>query len=91
MLILDQRFQWAMLVFSKHLKTDVFKWCSLKLHNQCSFIHLSARVCVCFRSVTMTTKRRLITDSFKVLKKAKKGGKPEKRATPPPSQEGESI
>ncbi|XP_026214508.1 DNA polymerase delta subunit 4 [Anabas testudineus] len=34
----------------------------------------------------MTTKHRLITDSFKVVKKARRGGKQEKRATPPPPQ-----
>lgn len=32
----------------------------------------------------MTTKRGLITDSFKVVKKTRKGGKREKRLTPPP-------
>ncbi|XP_045904231.1 DNA polymerase delta subunit 4 [Micropterus dolomieu] len=32
----------------------------------------------------MTTKRGLITDSFKVVKKAKKEGKREKRPPPPP-------
>ncbi|XP_069568107.1 DNA polymerase delta subunit 4 isoform X2 [Brachyistius frenatus] len=31
----------------------------------------------------MTTKRGLITDSFKVVKKAKRGGKREKRPSPP--------
>ncbi|XP_018539951.1 DNA polymerase delta subunit 4 [Lates calcarifer] len=34
----------------------------------------------------MTTKHRLITDSFKVVKKARRGGKREKRSTPPPPQ-----
>ncbi|XP_058496836.1 DNA polymerase delta subunit 4 [Solea solea] len=34
----------------------------------------------------MTTKRGLITDSFKVVKKGRRGGKRQKqRATPPPS------
>ncbi|XP_029000364.1 DNA polymerase delta subunit 4 isoform X2 [Betta splendens] len=37
----------------------------------------------------MTTKHRLITDSFKVVKKARKGGKREKRS-PPPSPENEA-
>lgn len=38
----------------------------------------------------MTTKRRLITDSFKVVKRSRKGGKREKSPTPPPSpQKGE--
>ncbi|KAK2815501.1 hypothetical protein Q5P01_025968 [Channa striata] len=36
------------------------------------------------RLFIMTTKHRLITDSFKVVKKARKGGKREKRSTPPP-------
>ncbi|KAF6739431.1 DNA polymerase delta subunit 4 [Oryzias melastigma] len=34
----------------------------------------------------MTTKRGLITDSFKVVKKKKRGGKQEKSPTPPPPQ-----
>ncbi|KAG7235868.1 hypothetical protein INR49_002065 [Caranx melampygus] len=34
----------------------------------------------------MTTKHRLITDSFKVVKKARKGGRREKKPTPPPPQ-----
>uniref|UniRef100_A0A3B3C0S8 Uncharacterized protein n=2 Tax=Oryzias melastigma TaxID=30732 RepID=A0A3B3C0S8_ORYME len=38
------------------------------------------------QSVTMTTKRGLITDSFKVVKKKKRGGKQEKSPTPPPPQ-----
>ncbi|XP_041641423.1 DNA polymerase delta subunit 4 [Cheilinus undulatus] len=39
----------------------------------------------------MTTKHRLITDSFKVVKKARKGGKREKRSpSPPPQKENES-
>ncbi|XP_076583534.1 DNA polymerase delta subunit 4 [Chaetodon auriga] len=39
----------------------------------------------------MTTKRGLITDSFKVVKKAKRGGKREKRPTPPqPQREAKS-
>ncbi|XP_070684113.1 DNA polymerase delta subunit 4 [Pempheris klunzingeri] len=39
----------------------------------------------------MTTKRRLITDSFKVVKKAKRGGKREKTPPPsPPEREAES-
>lgn len=33
----------------------------------------------------MTTKRGLITDSFKVVKKAKRGGKREKRPPTPPT------
>lgn len=37
----------------------------------------------------MTTKHRLITDSFKVVKKARKGGKRDKRPTPPPPHNGE--
>ncbi|XP_071361594.1 DNA polymerase delta subunit 4 [Trachinotus anak] len=37
------------------------------------------------RLVNMTTKHRLITDSFKVVKKARRGGR-EKRPTPPPPQ-----
>ncbi|XP_034400272.1 DNA polymerase delta subunit 4 isoform X2 [Cyclopterus lumpus] len=42
-------------------------------------------------SVTMTTKRGLITDSFKVVKKARNGVKREKRPpTPPPQKEPES-
>lgn len=61
------------------------------LHSAHLFQHLCAHFYVCFRLVTMTTKRRLITDSFKVLKKARKGGKAEKSATPPPPQEGELI
>uniref|UniRef100_UPI0037E8A361 DNA polymerase delta subunit 4 n=1 Tax=Semicossyphus pulcher TaxID=241346 RepID=UPI0037E8A361 len=32
----------------------------------------------------MTTKHGLITDSFKVVKKARRGGKREKRPSPPP-------
>lgn len=40
------------------------------------------------QSVTMTTKRGLITDSFKVVKKKKRGGKQEKSPTPPPPQTG---
>ncbi|KAM4594520.1 DNA polymerase delta subunit 4 [Fundulus diaphanus] len=35
----------------------------------------------------MTTKRGLITDSFKVAKKSKKREKQEKSPTPPPSQQ----
>ncbi|XP_070836756.1 DNA polymerase delta subunit 4 [Chaetodon trifascialis] len=39
----------------------------------------------------MTTKRGLITDSFKVVKKAKRGGKREKRPPPPqPQREAKS-
>ncbi|XP_040892986.1 DNA polymerase delta subunit 4 [Toxotes jaculatrix] len=38
----------------------------------------------------MTTKRRLITDSFKVVKKARRGGKREKTPTPPPQTEPET-
>ncbi|KAM4585000.1 DNA polymerase delta subunit 4 [Odontesthes bonariensis] len=34
----------------------------------------------------MTTKRGLITDSFKVVRKARKGGKQRKNPTPPPPQ-----
>ncbi|XP_008316032.1 DNA polymerase delta subunit 4 [Cynoglossus semilaevis] len=34
----------------------------------------------------MTTKRGLITDSFKVVKRTRKGGKRAKRPTPPPPQ-----
>ncbi|XP_019939457.2 DNA polymerase delta subunit 4 [Paralichthys olivaceus] len=34
----------------------------------------------------MTTKRGLITDSFKVVKKARRASKREKRASPPPPQ-----
>ena len=41
------------------------------------------------RSVSMTTKRGLITDSFKVVKKARRASKREKRAIPPPPQKGE--
>uniref|UniRef100_A0A3Q0S9P5 DNA polymerase delta 4, accessory subunit n=1 Tax=Amphilophus citrinellus TaxID=61819 RepID=A0A3Q0S9P5_AMPCI len=37
----------------------------------------------------MTTKRGLITDSFKVVKKSRKGGKREKSPTPPPSPQKE--
>ncbi|KAM9832702.1 DNA polymerase delta subunit 4 [Aulostomus maculatus] len=41
-------------------------------------------------SVAMTTKRGLITDAFKVVKKARRSGKSERRPTPPPpSSEGE--
>lgn len=39
---------------------------------------------VCCRSATMTTKRGLIADSFKVVKKARREGKQEKRLPPPP-------
>ncbi|KAM4750487.1 DNA polymerase delta subunit 4 [Anableps anableps] len=35
----------------------------------------------------MTTKRGLITDSFKVLKKSRRGGRRKKSPTPPPSQQ----
>uniref|UniRef100_A0A8D3BMS1 DNA polymerase delta 4, accessory subunit n=1 Tax=Scophthalmus maximus TaxID=52904 RepID=A0A8D3BMS1_SCOMX len=39
----------------------------------------------------MTTKHGLITDSFKVVKKARREGKRQKRPTPPPPQkEGDS-
>uniref|UniRef100_A0AAZ1X5E9 Uncharacterized protein n=1 Tax=Oreochromis aureus TaxID=47969 RepID=A0AAZ1X5E9_OREAU len=38
----------------------------------------------------MTTKRRLITDSFKVVKRSRKGGKREKSPTPPPSPQKEA-
>ncbi|KAF3687081.1 DNA polymerase delta subunit 4 DNA polymerase delta subunit p12 [Channa argus] len=38
----------------------------------------------------MTTKHRLITDSFKVVKKARKGGKREKRSAPPPPPQKEA-
>ncbi|XP_030580489.1 DNA polymerase delta subunit 4 [Archocentrus centrarchus] len=38
----------------------------------------------------MTTKRGLITDSFKVVKKSRKGGKREKSPTPPPSPQKEA-
>ncbi|XP_056227456.1 DNA polymerase delta subunit 4 [Seriola aureovittata] len=39
----------------------------------------------------MTTKHRLITDSFKVVKKAKRAGRREKRPTsPPPQKEAET-
>ncbi|XP_068448134.1 DNA polymerase delta subunit 4 isoform X2 [Clinocottus analis] len=41
------------------------------------------------RSVTMTTKRGLITDSFKVVKKARNGVTREKRPPPPPSPQKE--
>ncbi|XP_015260018.1 PREDICTED: DNA polymerase delta subunit 4 isoform X2 [Cyprinodon variegatus] len=34
----------------------------------------------------MTTKRGLITDSFKVVKKSRRGAKQRKSPTPPPSQ-----
>ncbi|XP_073334084.1 DNA polymerase delta subunit 4 [Pagrus major] len=34
----------------------------------------------------MTTKHGLITDSFKVVRKARRGGKREKRPSPPPPQ-----
>ncbi|XP_029943602.1 DNA polymerase delta subunit 4 [Salarias fasciatus] len=34
----------------------------------------------------MTTKRGLITDSFKVVKKARRGGKRERKPSPPPPQ-----
>ncbi|KAM3623670.1 uncharacterized protein V6R79_014085 [Siganus canaliculatus] len=34
----------------------------------------------------MTTKHRLITDSFKVVKKARRGGKRERKQSPPPPQ-----
>ncbi|XP_017291166.1 DNA polymerase delta subunit 4 [Kryptolebias marmoratus] len=34
----------------------------------------------------MTAKRGLITDSFKVVKKTRRGGKKEKSPTPPPSE-----
>lgn len=55
-----------------------------------ALLSLTQCVCVCCRSVTMTTKRGLITDSFKVVKKAKKEGKREKRPPPPPPpQQGE--
>nr|XP_046256079.1 DNA polymerase delta subunit 4 isoform X1 [Scatophagus argus]XP_046256088.1 DNA polymerase delta subunit 4 isoform X1 [Scatophagus argus] len=37
----------------------------------------------------MTTKRGLITDSFKVVKKAKKREKREKKSTPPPPRKAE--
>ncbi|XP_075947175.1 DNA polymerase delta subunit 4 [Anarhichas minor] len=37
----------------------------------------------------MTTKRGLITDSFKVVKKARSGVKREKRPTPPPPPQKE--
>ncbi|XP_069568106.1 DNA polymerase delta subunit 4 isoform X1 [Brachyistius frenatus] len=39
----------------------------------------------------MTTKRGLITDSFKVVKKAKRGGKREKRPSPPSPPRGEQL
>ncbi|XP_072319103.1 DNA polymerase delta subunit 4 [Eucyclogobius newberryi] len=35
----------------------------------------------------MTTKRKLITDSYKVVKKERRGGKRERSPTPPPTQE----
>uniref|UniRef100_A0A3B5LVQ4 Uncharacterized protein n=1 Tax=Xiphophorus couchianus TaxID=32473 RepID=A0A3B5LVQ4_9TELE len=35
----------------------------------------------------MTTKRGLITDSFKVMKKSRRGGKRKKSPTPPPAQQ----
>ncbi|KAI3353128.1 hypothetical protein L3Q82_019255 [Scortum barcoo] len=38
----------------------------------------------------MTTKHRLITDSFKVVKRARRGGKREKRSTPPPPPKAEA-
>ncbi|XP_074551367.1 DNA polymerase delta subunit 4 isoform X2 [Halichoeres trimaculatus] len=39
----------------------------------------------------MTTKHGLITDSFKVVKKARRGGKRERRSpSPPPQQEDEA-
>lgn len=40
-------------------------------------------------SVTMTTKRGLITDSYKVVKKGRRGGKRGKAPTPPPPEIGE--
>lgn len=43
------------------------------------------------RLVVMTTKRGLITDSFKVVKKARRGGKEEKKPTPPPTQKEAEI
>ncbi|XP_008417960.1 DNA polymerase delta subunit 4 [Poecilia reticulata] len=39
----------------------------------------------------MTTKRGLITDSFKVLKKTRRGGKRKKSPTPPPALQGEAA
>ncbi|XP_008278479.1 DNA polymerase delta subunit 4 isoform X2 [Stegastes partitus] len=39
----------------------------------------------------MTAKRGLITDSFKVVKKARRGGKQDKRPTPPPPQKEAEI
>ncbi|KAM9770317.1 DNA polymerase delta subunit 4 isoform 2-T2 [Menidia menidia] len=39
----------------------------------------------------MTTKRGLITDSFKVVKKAKRGAKQQKSPTPPPPQDEEAT
>ncbi|XP_026158176.1 DNA polymerase delta subunit 4 [Mastacembelus armatus] len=39
----------------------------------------------------MTTKHRLITDSFKVVKRAKRTGKREKTPTPPPPQKEAEI
>ncbi|KAM7418343.1 hypothetical protein PAMA_015798 [Pampus argenteus] len=39
----------------------------------------------------MTTKRGLITDSFKVVKKARRGGKREKRRDSPPPEEEAKI
>ncbi|XP_051242431.1 DNA polymerase delta subunit 4 [Dicentrarchus labrax] len=38
----------------------------------------------------MTTKRGLITESFKVVKKARRGGKREKRPTPSPPPQKEA-
>lgn len=35
----------------------------------------------------MTTKRRLITDSYRVVKKERRGGKRERSPTPPPTPE----
>ncbi|XP_030005355.1 DNA polymerase delta subunit 4 [Sphaeramia orbicularis] len=57
-----------------------------------SFNSLTPLNCLNNRSITMTTKRRLITDSFKVVKKTRKGGKREKSPTPspPPQEEAET-
>ncbi|KAF7650523.1 hypothetical protein LDENG_00124900 [Lucifuga dentata] len=52
-------------------------------------INISALLLTVRSSVTMTTKRGLITDSFKVVKKAKRVGKREKRPPPSPPREAD--
>lgn len=68
--------------------TPVFEWKDRSWET--ALVYFKVNLLISSRSsVTMTTKRGLITDSFKVVKEAKRVGKREKRPRPsPPRGEG---